>query len=439
LAESYKVCPICKTLNHPNATVCTTCGTSLATVTVTNRTTSGNAPTPQYDFRFGENDLLESANSKNARGCLVALVGIMTAIVAIGIVFVFANVSRNNPLQTPLVAQSETPRPTLGLATVTLGPPTSTATNTPLPTFTPSETPTRAPCVQRIVAGGSLIGAITNCGYTTLDIMPTVMALNNIADAAAVQEGQEIIIPWPSPTFDPNAPTPEGSGSRSNNLVASNAFSLDSSIVAFAPTATPTLPPGVMWYTVQSGDNLITISVGFDANAKTLSELNPEIDFAKCEFGERFGGPECLVQLSVGQQMRVPAPTPMPTLTPTNDPNATATPTATPTYNEPNIVSPPDKAFFGVNELVSLRWIPTGTLNTGEAYRIDVTDLTTSISYTAVTTDIYFLVPTEWQGRDNLRHEYQWTVGIIRQDNPEIITFQTAPRTFVWQGLAETN
>jgi hypothetical protein len=192
-----------------------------------------------------------------------------------------------------------------------------------------------------------------------------------------------------------------------------------------------------MWHTVQPGDNVVVISVAYNANAKVLSELNPEVDFARCEFGERFGGPECLVQLSVGQRLRVPAPSPTPTLSPTPDPNSTATPTPTATFNMPSVISPPDRQFFAQDAIITLRWSPSATLLPGQAYRLDVEDLTSGARYIAFTQDISFIVPPEWQGRSAARHEYRWTVGIIEQTASENITFQTVPRLFVWQGLSQ--
>lgn len=440
LAKEVKICPVCETANHPSTTLCSTCGALLGQKTSLHFKDSPlREDNGGYDFRFGEADLLEQTAHNSARISLgVALVGFILLALGAG-VLLFNSLQTSTPTQPLDPALPDAPRPTLNLATVTQGPPTATATYTPSPTFTPSVTPTPMPCVQRIPSGGSLIGVITACGHRSLDVMPTVLALNNISDPSQVRAGQEVIIPLPTETLDPNRPMTEtpipASGSRDDN---SNALlSLNTSIDAFAPTATPTLPVGVMWHSVRPNDNVTVIALLYNANAKVLSELNPEIDFARCEFGERFGGPECIVQLSIGQQVRVPAPTPTPTLSPTPDPNATATPTPTPTYNKPNVASPSDRQFFGVDDLISLRWIPTATLRENEAYRVDVTDLTSGISYTALTKDIFFLVPLEWQGKTNARHEYRWTVGIVNTEAIERITFQTEPRTFVWQGRLE--
>jgi len=440
LSHSVKICPTCDTQNHINVALCSRCGTPLGQVRALVQPDNEQGDSTGYNFRFGETDLLESATYPSAnRAFIVFFVGF---IAFLGVVVLLINrVALDMPPLMDATAPAGTAFPTLSLSTVTLGPPTPTETFTPPPTPTPSTTPTRSPCTQRIGDGGSLIGAITACGYNNLDVMPTVMALNNITDAGQIRVGQEIIVPWPTETLDPNlipteTPIPE-SGSSSSNEGENELLSLNLSIDPFAPTATATLPAGVMWHSVQPNENITVLALLYNANAKVLSELNPEVDFARCEFGERFGGPECLVQLSIGQQMRVPAPTPMPTLSPTPDPNATATPTATPTYNKPNIVSPSDKQFFGTNELVSLRWIPSATLREGEAYRVDIFDMTSGGNFTGLTTDIFFLVPSEWRGQVKDRHEYRWTVGIVLQTAAEQITFQTEPRTFVWQGLTE--
>ncbi|MCA9914504.1 MAG: LysM peptidoglycan-binding domain-containing protein, partial [Anaerolineae bacterium] len=209
------------------------------------------------------------------------------------------------------------------------------------------------------------------------------------------------------------------------------------SIQAFAATITPTLPAGVMWHTVQPEENIITIAVDYNADVKTLSELNREIDFARCDFGQRFGGAECIVQLFQGQRLRVPAPTPTPTLSPTVDPNATATPTATPTFNRPSPYSPADQSIFYVDELITLRWTPSGTLNPGEAYRVDVVDETSGITYTAYTEEIFFIIPQEWQGTQQQRHEFTWRVGIVSTDSPDAVRYQTETQRFTWQGNVE--
>jgi len=443
LSESYKVCPICSTHNHHNAAVCTTCGTDLTTVTASKHTHASQSSGQTYEAPYGETDLLEGAATRAAGIYMIVALFAFVLIIGAGIAVALNSglISFQAQEANIEIVTTQTPRPTLDVATVTLGPPTATPTLTPPPTFTPSLTPTQGPCIQRIPPGGTLFTALTNCGHRSPDVMPTVLALNNLADANSIQANQEIVIPWPTPTEGPNAVPTQNSdteaGASTGSNTADDLLVVDESIQAFAATAVPTLPPGVMWHVVQPNENIISIAFDYNADVKTLSELNREIDFARCDFGETYGGPECIVQLSQGQRLRVPAPPETPTLSPTPDPNATATPTATPTVNIPSIISPTDNAFFYVDELITLRWIPSATLRPGETYRVDVHDKTSGHSYVAFTTDVTFLIPPDWQGQQETRHDYEWTVGIVSTENPEDVRYQTDAVTFVWQGLVE--
>jgi LysM repeat protein len=462
LVESFKLCPICEARNHQAAGTCHNCGTALQDVAPVKRAARTDPTRFSYDFRYGETDLLEASVTRPARVFTSVLLLLMLAAgLGAGVFFILPQFMGDDaPFAVPLLddqpdKSTPTPRPTRNAPTVTLGPPTATRTYTPSATFTPSNTPTRAPCIQRIVQGGSLLGAIANCGHRDRDVMPTVMALNDLADANQVRIGQELIIPWPTSSPDPaqSSLNPNANGQRvaSNDAADDNAaddnagddaltsFTLDESLDPFAPTATPTLPPGIMWHRIGAGENMIAVALRYNTDAKVLSEINPEIRFSQCEFGVRFGGPECIVQLGTGQLVRVPAPTPMPTLSPTPDPNATSTPTPTATFNEPSAISPENRAFFGVDQLVTLRWVPSATLRAGEVYRVDVTDLEIGVTYTAFTEDISFVVPPSWQGREEIRHEFSWTVGVVDESKPDDIRFPTEARVFVWQGITETN
>lgn len=460
MAESFKVCPICNASNHANAVVCSTCGAALSDVEPVTRRITTSKKQIDYDFRYGETDLLEPPANSGTRSYMVIGLTLLVGI-GIGAIMLAAGASLlNSPdaaevMEEPTSAPVESP---MSLPTVTLGPPTATYTHTPGPTFTPSITPTPAPCTYTIPAGGALTWALTNCGYNTLDILPTVLALNGLQDAASVRAGQEIIVPWPTATEDPDAidETSEEQGenpeddSTENQSGSTNdgqtdeavdaevsLLQIDTSIDAFAPTATPTLPAGIMWHRVETGEYISTIIDRYNSDVKVLSELNPQVDFARCEFGARFGGPDCIVQLFPGQMLRVPAPTPTPTLSPTPNPNATATPTPTATFNVPLAQSPADRAVFLADQIVTLRWIPSATLKPGQAYRIDVEDLTAGITYTGYTSEIRFVIPAEWQGKDGARHNYEWTVGVIDQNNPETVEHRTMPRVFVWQAATE--
>lgn len=420
------------------------CGASLAKVDpvarVAKRTTASTDDTA-YDFRHGENDLVEQPLSRRGQTCFTIAITALVAFLMGGVFVAMAPSLLNRESVQQPVSVTNTPVPTAVFDTVTPGPPTATASNTPLPTPTASETHTPSPCMHTINSGDSLYSALSGCGYREYDvIIPTVMMLNGLADAASLQIGQVIVIPWPTATTDPNAqPTTAALSSTESGEEGEEVdlMALDESIDAFAPTTVPTLPAGLMWHTIQPNENLASVTNLYGINMKILSELNPEMDFSQCDFGNPYGGPACNVLISVGQEIRVPAPSPTPTLPPTHDPNSTATPTATPTYNKPFAVSPSDRQFFRRDELITLRWTPTGTLGTDELYRVDVEDTTSGLVYTAYTRDIFFQIPIEWQGTQKARHDFHWTVGIVTENDRSRLRFATAPLTFVWQGLVD--
>ncbi len=439
MSESYKVCPICETHNHPNITICVACGTSIADVEIITQKTISVRQQSQYDYRYGETDLFEGSVKNTGRtftagifilGILLGI-GIAVAIIAPSFSNSVAIVNTNTPTASPTLRQ---------LPTVTPGVATATRTATPTITFTPTETFTPEPCTQTVVAGDSLIGIILRCGHNSRDIVPTVVQLNGIADETRIQVGQQIVVPWPTPTLDPNAlptDTPESSANAEPGGSVSDEIAL-LAFDPFAPTATPTLLPGVQWHTVQPEENMIIIASNYGANAKVLADLNPEIDFARCDFGLRFGGPECIVQLSQGQLVRVPAPTPTPTIEPSPSGSETPTPQPTPTFNVPNAINPPNQAFFGQFEQVTLRWVATGTLSGNEVYRVAVSDITSGETFIADTRELFFILPEEWQAKDGERHNYIWQVSVVDVTTNQS-SYSTDTRTFVWQALGESD
>ncbi|GAB1421248.1 hypothetical protein MASR2M15_14010 [Anaerolineales bacterium] len=397
-----------------------------------------------YDFRFGETDLMEKTVHKQARSYLILLslfTFLLCAVCSSVLIFpLFSQQQIIGPGQTTALPTDVLP--TLDMVTVTVGIPTVTTTGTPTDTLTPTITSTPEPCIQQVIAGDSLIAVIVRCGHQSLDVIPTVLAINGLASESSIIVGQQLVVPWPTATIDPNiTPTDipevtqevgEGDDGTGTDVLAS--FS-SADFDPFAPTATATLPAGVMWHQVVSGENIISIVSQHKINVKILSELNPEVDFARCDFGFDYGGPESIFYLSQGQQLRVPAPTPTPTLSPTPNGSETPTPTLTPTFNVPNAVSPSDREFFTPTQLITLRWVPTGSLNKSEVYRVFIHNLTTNESYEYDTRDLYFVVPALIQGKTNTRFEYEWYVAIADTLSNQISSHQTEARRFFWQGF----
>lgn len=453
MSESFKICPICGASNNRNARICATCGTTLTDVeTKTADQLPKSAPQQAYDYRYGETDLYES-NLARIGQTYLAGIGILLVVLMLFGAFLafgrdlFSGDSGGNTAGGDIEA-TFTLMPTVIFPTVTQGSPTVTRSPTPTIEPTPTVTPTREPCMPTVQAGEGLFNVLPRCGHRleTLDIIDIVVELNGLSSPADLREGQVLEVPWPTETPDPNAipaepPADEG---ETNGEDLGNAEATDE-LTGFNPGAeeelvlfpTATLQPGIQWHTIQSGENIITIGVQYGANVEILSQLNPEIAFSQCDFGLDFGGERCTVFLVAGQRIRVPAPTPIPTLSPTPSGSETPTPSPTATFNAPRVISPSDRSVFTRDELVTLRWIGSGTLGEGQVYRLRVEDLTAGILYTADTIDNTFVLPGEWQGEDANRHEYSWTVSVIDSDNPDEPYFTTPLFTFIWQGRGE--
>ncbi|MEM6284915.1 MAG: LysM domain-containing protein [Chloroflexota bacterium] len=398
----------------------------------------------RFDPRSGEADLLETELAWRSGVYIVGgMATLVLAVVAVGVMLLLNPTMLTGTLEEIPIVQSlpaqgaplqenfatNTPRPTMFVSTVTNAPPTIT------------QTPTPGPCQIEVQAGSTLYGILALCGHRDFDLLDEVLELNDLPDAGALQLGQIIEVPRPTATLDPNIPTVEGGdaeGEASSGIIAGVLFADDiDNLPTLTPLPTATLPVGIQWYTVQSGENILTVASQFNAGVEVLSQLNPEIEFNQCDFGIFGGGPDCTVFLSAGQRVRVPAPTPTPTIEPTLTGSETATPTATATFNAPNLVSPGDRALFRRNELVTLRWAGTGTLDTDEVYRLRIRHLNTGVAYIQDTRESFFIIPTQWQQSDGKRHDYEWQVSVIDLRTPEDPIFVTDQRLFTWEATTE--
>ena len=210
------------------------------------------------------------------------------------------------------------------------------------------------------------------------DIIPIIVEFNNLACDTCIQPGQVIEVPLPTPTLNPEAFNEVSGVSNqsdissdvaltSNEVAEVSEVSAEDSIATRNAARQPTLDPNLQFHVVTQGQTLYDVIAIYNIDVKLLSEINPEIEFANCEFGETFGGPDCTVFFAEGQQVRVPAPTPTPTIRPTSDGSETPTPTFTPTINVPTILSPQEGAEFDAARIVTLRWTTTGTLGGGRS------------------------------------------------------------------------
>lgn len=448
MAQSFKICPICNTPSHANAPLCSTCGASLGNVAsvMAEQARPVRAPV-RYDHRYGETDLFEG-ELQNRRGTILFGVVLLLAVIVCGAgVFALSpqlvatmmqytatpspaptQLPQNNAPVNDIPLETNTPRPTLQLATVTPAPPT------------PSPSPTQGPCIQRVQSGDNLIGLAGNCGHRDLIIVTQILEINGLESAESIQVGQDIEIPWPTPTLDPAFVTEEATAEDSveddTALVERDGelIPVEQALRASMAIATATDIPGVMLHQVQSGESAVSIALRYGADIEILSQLNPEVTFSQCDFGEISGGPNCIVEIYAGQNLRVPAPTPRPTLSPTPSGSETPTPPPSPTFNAPSLLKPDQRALFARDEIITLRWVTSGTLGEDQAYRIRVEDETAGKVFNDNTREMAFIVPEGWQGEDAARHTYNWSVSVIDEDDPDNPIFSTATRMFTWEG-----
>jgi len=445
--SAVQQCPICRAQQPLEATRCGLCGAALNGIPVAaaqgtarrkmrSKTPLEGPVAARWDE--GETDLYEGAlPSLSLQGLLVIVVTL--AIVGGAGLFVTTRlIERSRPTPTALPTLTVVAAAQSGAAPSATLPPTNTKVAVPPPTLdlatvtpappTPSITPTKGPCLQKVKPGDTVYGLAARCGHKDMAVVDVILEANNLKSASQLQIGQTLEIPWPTPTG-----APPGQGDSTPGTPGA----------AAALNAEPTLLPGVGWYVVKKGDTASAIVYKFNTNIKTLRDLNPEIEFLQCDFGLPTGGPACTLRpmLGEGQRVRVPAPTPTPSLPPTLTGSETATPTPTATFNAPFSQSPDDNMLFIDTEIPTLRWVASGQLGPNEVYLVTVRNRDTNTTYQATTRELALQLPAEWQPTDGKRHVFEWSVAVASVgDNktPVPSNFTTETRTFTWQGRQET-
>ncbi|MBC8170248.1 MAG: zinc ribbon domain-containing protein, partial [Anaerolineae bacterium] len=265
MSEAFKICPICETANHRNASFCVNCGASLGGVNIiSSSSTTENSPIALYDYRYGETDLYEGSLRRIAQRYLFAIILTLSLLMLGGAALIFAprlnggvGGSPGSTTEGRILFQTNIPRPTLDFPTVTVGEPTRTASRTQPPQPTATLTPTREPCLQEVLPDDGLISMVTRCGHRDLFVITEVIELNDLVDAGDIRPGEILEIPWPTETIDPNiTPTLEPTQVAAISAVTAEAVDVttgDSAQIRvdltqladpfFIPTST--LPPGV--------------------------------------------------------------------------------------------------------------------------------------------------------------------------------------------------
>lgn len=458
-------CPICGAAQPLSARTCSICGAVLPgehTPIVPLPPVDAAARRPAAPPPLGEDDLYAGdLTSRMWRLLLVAGVALGIAL-GVGIGVMIGRANGGAPSGGEVYTEAQPLPPTITPSD--LGTPTLTPLPSPtrpmallLPTVTPAPptatpTPTPGPCYQTAAEGDTVLAMAMRCGHRDMAVIDLILEINGMKSPQELQLGQTLEIPWPTPTpavggdtslrVEPSdAPLDEMTGTGGGappptEEVVYNEFGTPDAL-AYYRNLEPTLRPGLAWHTVQAGETIMGIAYMYDTTVETLSQLNPEVPFLQCDFGERYGGPNCSVILIEGQRIRVPVPIPTATSTPTPNGTFTPTPTATATYNAPYLLSPEDGAHFMADQIVTLRWGGTGTLAPEARYVVRVTDLETGEQYMALVTTLSHTLPESWQPADGKTHTFEWTVSVATVDAQDLVvdeTFFTSPRRFLWDG-----
>lgn len=484
MSERVQECPICGARQPLASRVCSICGavlpgerTPLVMMPPVEARKPDKRDRPRYDPTVGDDDLF--AGDLSGRMWRLLLVGgiVLALVLGVGIGIV---IGRMEDEGSGLAGAGPTAQmdddampgdPAQGVPTLDMGqaagtpfatmPPTGTpreafVTSSPaidpfldMPTVTPlppspTSTPTPGPCYQTAKPGDTVLGLALVCGHRDMDVIPLILEINGMESANALQEGQTLEIPWPTPTGGPptTQPSPDpnagaggaGMGAANTPEVQVNEFGMPDALVYYQ-NIEPTLRPGLAWHQIQAGETIVGIAYQYETNVETLSQINPEISFLQCDYGMTYGGQNCAVMLYEGQRLRVPVA--IPTVTPTATPDGTFTPTPTPTatFNAPYPLTPDDGARFMADQMVTLRWGGTGTLGPDERYVVRVEDMEEGTLHTALVMEASYTLPGGWQPDDGERHTFNWTVavGVVNDQNVIVAEqFQTAPRFFIW-------
>jgi LysM repeat protein len=282
--------------------------------------------------------------------------------------------------------------------------PTSTATLTPTPTITPTDPPptststpqpTPTPLNHRVSANETCLGIALYFGVS----VEAIRQANNLNLDCTLSIGQDLKIPQPTPTVTP------------------------------LPTSTLSVPQLTeqacqkIQYTVEEGDTPTTIALNYNVPWEAIKEENGLVgDMVR--YGQKLDIPLCRRNAPAG-------PTP--------------TPTPLPPYLAPNLLLPPDGAFFSLaDDTITLQWAAVGTLRDNEGYMVVVEHVTggQGEKLERFVTDSKFIVPSTFRPTDRNAHIYYWYVVTVRQAGTDAEGKQayepaggaSPKRSFSWSG-----
>jgi len=368
-SKPTKLCPTCGTRVSEDASRCLVCGSDLSGA----------------EKSKGKTRAVQGSRMPQITLSLPIALILLALFLGIGAVLVYFALQETGRVVEPTITPTIT-------ATVT---PTVTSTpETPIPTDTPLPTPT--PATYTVAAGDTCAGIAFTFGVS----IQSIVLLNNLpADCNTLVEGQQLLIPQPTPT-----PT---------SLPTATLSAADATDQACEKVD----------YVVQENDTLSSIANAYNVPMAVIQEYNG-LSSETVLFGMNLTIPLC-------ERFPTPGPTPTATLPPP--------------YNAPSLLLPADGARFNqAGETVTLQWASIGTLLENEAYEITVVDFTDGDSRRLVdyVTDTKFIVPASFRSADDIPHLYRWWVMTSRQTgtdengNPiwDSAGMASDRRVFMWSG-----
>lgn len=283
---------------------------------------------------------------------------------------------------------------------------------TSTPTLSPSPTPTLEPYVHTVQQGETGLGILMRYGYNTLDIVPLVLELNNLASLDNLHTDQTLLIPrqtpTPGPTSDviaaaPPAATEDPGRDYSGCNPANRCSSAD----------------GQYWlHEVQSGDTIFGIAYQYDSSATCILQAN---------------GLTQDTLLFEGQILRVCIlVTLTPTLTPTGGPDSTATPT--PTLSPPPLLAPGDGAQIARSEAIVLQWATMRPLRGNQHYLVIVRNASRNEEFRETTQSNILRLPDSLRPGIGQQATFEWQIMIVAgsDDYAPIISGEGISWRFTW-------
>lgn len=347
------------------------------------------------------------------------VVGALAIIILVLALLLFFTGLPSAEVAAPAETRTRTPRPTT-IIVITATPPANTVTPTPLPTPL---------AVQYTVKSGDTLSTIAQKFKVSVD---AIKKANNLG-SDTIHIGEILQIPQPGAT--PPALALAVSATPTLSPTPTQLVFITPTLIAFAgtqspaPQTTPTPTPGVVLYTVKSGDTLLGIAIIFSTTVQSIIDIN------------KLGGPN----IRAGQPLTVPigAWTATPTATIYIQPTATLTPQFT--FGAPLLLSPGEGSEFAHDSHITFQWASVGVLAADEYYVVSLRypngDSEETVSLNGGQATSYRLDSSPSSSSDPT--EFSWYVVVVRGTGcepaspaavqPCAISPPSEIRTFTWR------